>query len=133
MALVTGASRGIGAALARTLAARGIEVVCVARSTAAEPSSTPGTLDDTVAAITASGGRAHAIATDVRDEERVRAAVRMAVELTGRLDFLVNNAAAAVSGDWSAARRRLDLLLDVNVWAPMVATQEAVAALRGVR
>jgi len=127
VALVTGASRGIGAALARSLAARGVEVVCVARSTAARPSSTRGTLDETVAAIRAVGGRAHAVVADMREEERVRDAVRTAIALTGRLDILVNNAAAAVPGDWSAPRKRWDLLLDVNVRAPMVATQEAVA------
>jgi len=130
VAVVTGASRGIGAALAMKLAASGAIVVCVARSTSARPGSAPGTLDDTVAVISAAGGTAHAVAADLRDAAAVRAAVQAAVDITGRLDILVNNAAAAVPADWSSDRKRFDLLLDVNVWAPMVATQAAFEHLR---
>jgi citronellol/citronellal dehydrogenase len=128
-AFVTGASRGIGAALAKALAHAGAVVVGVARSTAAEPSATLGTLDDTVEQIGRIGGTAHTIQADLSNEDEVRDAVKKALELTGRLDLLVNNAAAAVPADWSANRKRFDLLMNVNVWAPMLAMQEAMEAL----
>ena len=70
VAIVTGASRGVGAATAELLAARGARVVCAARSTEASPQPIPGTLDATVARITAAGGDAIAVPTNLaRDDE----------------------------------------------------------------
>ncbi len=83
-ALVTGASRGIGRAIAHTLARCGASVVLTARTQAA--------VEAEAAAITAAGGRAVAIACDVSRYEDVRAAVDHAVAAFGRLDILVNNA-----------------------------------------
>ena len=83
-ALVTGGSRGLGAALGRGLAAEGARVVLVARH--AEP------LREVMAAIRADGGEAHAIVADVADKEAVHAIVGQAAALVGPIDLLVNNA-----------------------------------------
>jgi len=84
VAMVTGASRGIGRAIAVRLADDGMHVVCTGRDESA--------LADTVAAIDAAGGHAEAVAFDVADREAVTAAVASVVERCGRVDVLVNNA-----------------------------------------
>ncbi|HEY8923679.1 MAG TPA: SDR family oxidoreductase [Polyangia bacterium] len=83
-ALVTGASRGLGRAMALELARRGMPVVLVARD--ADP------LDRVVAEIRARGGRAHAVAADVADKDAVTAIVGRAAALVGPIELLVNNA-----------------------------------------
>jgi NAD(P)-dependent dehydrogenase (short-subunit alcohol dehydrogenase family) len=82
--LVTGASRGLGAALARTVAARGARVVAVARD--------PKPLDDLVASIRAAGGEAHALAADVGDKHAVYPLAGAAAALVGPIDILIHNA-----------------------------------------
>src|SRR5258708_11162411 len=84
--IVTGASRGIGAATARALAHAGASVVLAARDEAA--------INSIAAEIVAAGGRAAAVATDVTDEVQMRQAVRTAVEEFGGLDGAFNNAGA---------------------------------------
>ena len=83
-AIVTGASRGIGAAAARELAAAGVKVVLAARSAAQ--------LEDVVAEIEAAGGEATAVACDVSRYPDVEGAVQTCLERYGKLDILVNNA-----------------------------------------
>ena len=83
-AVITGASRGLGAALARALALRGTRVVLVARGEAA--------LDAVVASIREQGGVAHAIAADVSDKRAVYPLAASAAELVGPIELLVNNA-----------------------------------------
>src|SRR3954453_20520216 len=75
VALVTGASRGVGAALAVALARAGAAVACAARSTSDAPQRTPGTLDETVARIRAEGGTALAVPTNLAAEDEVHAMV----------------------------------------------------------
>src|SRR2546430_6684246 len=84
-AVVTGASSGMGGAVAHGLAAGGVRVVLAARRA--------GRLAEAVAAIRAAGGRAEAVVTDLRDEAAVERLVEGAVARHGRLDALVNNAA----------------------------------------
>ncbi|MEX2175866.1 MAG: SDR family NAD(P)-dependent oxidoreductase, partial [Pirellulaceae bacterium] len=83
-ALVTGASQGLGKAIAMTLAAAGARVACVARSA--------DKLAETVAAIAAAGGQAEAFPCDVKESGPVDALVDGLVETWGKLDILINNA-----------------------------------------
>ena len=130
VALVTGASRGVGAATAVALAEAGCAVAAAARSTASQPQRTPGTLDATVDRIEAAGGTAIAVPTDLADEDQVTAMVRTTVDHFGRLDFLVNNAAITFAGDLDIAARRYDLIMAVNLRAPWVAMREAAPHLQ---
>jgi NADP-dependent 3-hydroxy acid dehydrogenase YdfG len=90
VALVTGASSGIGAATARELADRGAAVALVARR--------GDRLDALAERIAAAGGTAQAVQADVMDADQARAATEQAVRIWGRLDILVNNAGAAWAG-----------------------------------
>jgi citronellol/citronellal dehydrogenase len=132
VALVTGASRGVGAAVAVALAGAGARVACAARSTASSPARTPGTLDDTVAAIEAGGGAALAVPTNLADPAEVEAMVATTVAHFDRLDVLVNNAAITFVGDLDIPLRRHELVMAVNLTAPLVASQAAVPHLRAV-
>ena len=130
VAIVTGASRGVGAATAVALAREGCAVVCAARSTDAAPKRLPGTIDAVVAQIHAAGGTALAVPTNLAVEEDVVAMVARAVEEYGRLDLLVNNAAITFVGDLQMPTKRFDLIMDVNVRAPFIAIREAVPHMR---
>jgi citronellol/citronellal dehydrogenase len=130
VALVTGASRGVGAAVAVALADAGASVACAARSTAAAPQRTPGTLDDTVGRIEEAGGQAIGVATNLADPVQVEAMVTQTVEHFGRLDVLVNNAAITFVGDLDIPLPRHELVMAVNLTAPLVASQAAVPHLR---
>src|SRR5262252_6874151 len=89
---ITGASRGIGLAIALRAARDGANVTVAAKTTDAHPR-LPGTIH-TAAAIEAAGGRALACAVDVRDERQIQDAVARTVERFGGIDILVNNASA---------------------------------------
>lgn len=126
VALVTGASRGIGKAIAIRLAAEGADVAVVAKS---EQSTErlPGSIHETADAIRAIGRRALAVPADVRDEEAVRGAVERTVAELGRLDILINNAGAI----WAkpileTPPKRFDLVMGVNVRAAYVASYYAL-------
>jgi NAD(P)-dependent dehydrogenase (short-subunit alcohol dehydrogenase family) len=119
VAVVTGASRGIGRRLAEDLAARGFDVVCVARSSRAQPARLPGTVEDAAEAVEKRGRRALAAALDVRDEEAVAALAARVADEWGRCDLLVNNAAIAPPRPaLEEPPRRWRLAVDVNLNAP---------------
>jgi citronellol/citronellal dehydrogenase len=130
VAVVTGASRGIGKALALRLVAEGAAVVVAAKS---EHSTErlPGSIHDTVDEIRARNGRAIAVATDVRDEDAIRRMVERAVDEFGRLDILVNNAGAIwLQPIVETPPKRFDLLMGVNVRAAYVAAYYALPHMR---
>jgi NAD(P)-dependent dehydrogenase (short-subunit alcohol dehydrogenase family) len=129
VALVTGASRGVGAATARALAAAGCAVACAARATDAAPLPLPGTLDDTVRAIDAAGGTALAVPTNLARDEDVETMVATTLERFGRLDVLVNNAAITFAGDRELPMRRFDLVFAVDLRAPVLAAQLALPGM----
>ena len=108
-AIVTGASRGIGAATARELASQGVAVLLAARSVAA--------IDAIADEIRAAGGRAETIACDVADYDAVSAAVRKCLEAFGRLDILVNNAGTIepIARITDSDPAQWDRVVDVNV------------------
>lgn len=130
VALVTGASRGVGAAAALALADAGYAVACAARSTRDNPRRTPGTLDDIVDTIRARGGTAIAVPVDLSDREQVGAMVEQAVTELGRLDVLVNNAGVTFVGDIDIPLRRHDLVMAIDLDAPLIAIRHAVPHLR---
>jgi NAD(P)-dependent dehydrogenase (short-subunit alcohol dehydrogenase family) len=126
VALVTGASRGVGAATAVALAQAGARVALAARSTDTSPQRTPGTLEQTLARVHAVGGDGLAVPTNLAVEEEVVAMVRRTAEHFGRLDVLVNNAAITFVGDLDIPLKRYDLVMAVDLRAPLVAIREAV-------
>jgi NAD(P)-dependent dehydrogenase (short-subunit alcohol dehydrogenase family) len=119
VAIVTGASRGIGAATAERLAAEGAHVFVTARTLDGHDR-IAGTLRETVARCERHGARVAAHVADLADEESRATIVPAALERFGRVDVLVNNAAAAIYGptlDYPLRRRRLTF--EVNVHAPL--------------
>src|SRR5262249_33340379 len=98
--IVTGASRGIGKALAVGLAAEGAAVVCAARTVAPRDDGLPGTIGDTAAAINASGGWALAVRCDVGVQSDLEALVAQTLNEFGRVDVLLNNAMAPTRGSF---------------------------------
>jgi len=129
VALVTGASRGVGRAIAVALAAAGASVACAARATDATPLKLPGTIDATVRQIHGRGGRALAVPTDLSRPEEVEAMVVRTIEHFGRLDVLVNNAAITFPGDIDLSMRRWDLVMEVNLRAPVLAIKAALPGM----
>ena len=119
VAVVTGASRGIGKEIARWFAREGAAVVCTSRTTDAKPSKLPGTNDQTVREIAAAGGRAIAVGCDVRLEEEVEHLRAATIDTFGRCDILVNNAGISFPGNTlDLAVKRWDLVYEVNVRGP---------------
>ena len=119
VALVTGASRGIGKRLSLDLAGAGYDVVCVARSTEASRSKLPGTVEETAEGVRAQGRRAWAVGLDVRDEGALEALARRIAEEWGRCDLLLNNAAVAPPRPaLDDSTKRWRLAVDVNLNGP---------------
>lgn len=122
VALITGASSGIGAATARVLAARGAVVVVCARR--------KDRLDELARDITTSGGRALAVQCDVTDEEQAGAGVTSAVEAFGRLDIVIANAGVMLLGPISDAPvREWEQLVSLNVLGMMYTVRAALPHL----
>ena len=130
-AVVTGASRGIGAAVAEQLAADGADVAIVAR-TAEHHDRLPGSLSETAEKMRAHGGTVAAIVADLADPiDRARIIPEAQAGLGGPVEILVNNAAAAIYQplvDFPSKRQRV--LFEVNVFANMDLMQAVIPAMR---
>src|SRR5688572_26520008 len=127
---ITGASRGIGKAIGLRAARDGANVVIAAKTTDPHPR-LPGTIYSAAEDIERAGGRALAVAMDVRDEAQVDAAIAQAVERFRGIDALVNNASAiALTGTLATPIKRFDLMHQVNTRGTFLCTQKAVPHLR---
>ncbi|HEV3030320.1 MAG TPA: SDR family oxidoreductase [Polyangia bacterium] len=130
VAFVTGASRGVGKAIALTLARNGCDVVVAAKTVAPDPR-LPGTVGATAREVEALGRRALPLALDVRDDVAVERSVKAALDKLGRVDFLVNNAGALY---WQSLAdtplKKFDLVMDVNVRGAFACTHHVLPAMR---
>lgn len=127
--LVTGASRGIGEAIAVRLAREGAQVALLAKTVEPHPD-LPGTLSTAAAAVEAAGGRALPLPCDIRDEGQVKEAVARAVQEFGRLDAVVNNASALnLRPTLALPVARFDLLFQVNARGTFVVTKACLPHL----
>ena len=124
VALVTGGSRGIGAAIAKRLAADGAAVAITYAKDGKAAS-------DVVEAIKREGGKAVAIQADAADADAVNAAVEKTVATFGRLDVLVNNAGTAIPKTFEETTlAEMDRVIDINVRGTLVATQAALKHMK---
>src|SRR6201993_4290076 len=124
VAIVTGGSRGIGAAITKRLAGDGASVAFTYTKGADAAASV-------VKGIERPGGKAIAIQADAADADAVKAAVEKAVATLGRLDILVNNAGTAIPKKFEEATlEEMDRVLDINVRGVFVATQAALKHMR---
>ena len=127
---ITGASRGIGLAIAKRAAADGANIVVVAKTTDANPK-LPGTIYSAAEEIKAAGGQALPLAVDIRDEDAVLAAVTQAVQAFGGIDILVNNASAISLTDTEhTPMKRYDLMNGVNARGTYLCTQACLPELK---
>ena len=126
---ITGASRGIGLAIAKRAARDGANIVIAAKTTEPNPK-LPGTIHSAAAEIEAAGGNALALQTDIRDEASVHDAVARAVARFGGIDILVNNASAiSLTSTADTPMKRFDLMFGVNVRGTYLCTQACLAEL----
>jgi citronellol/citronellal dehydrogenase len=127
--LITGASRGIGLAIALRAAADGANIVLVAKTTVPNPK-LPGTLYSAAAGVKAAGGQALAVPCDIRDDVAVAAVVDVAAKRFGGIDILVNNASAiSLTPTPATPMKRFDLMFGVNVRGTYACTQACLGEL----
>ncbi len=127
---ITGASRGIGLAIAKRAAADGANIVVAAKTTEINPK-LPGTIYSAAAEIEAAGGQALAQQCDIRDEASVLAAVQAALERFGGIDVLVNNASAiSLTNTEATPMKRYDLMNGVNARGTYLCTMACLPALK---
>ncbi len=126
---ITGASRGIGLAIAVRAARDGANIVIAAKSGEPHPK-LPGTIHTAAAAIEAAGGQALPLVVDIRYEDQVQAAVARAVERFGGIDICVNNASAiGKTGTLDTDMKRFDLLHGINARGTYLVTRSCLPHL----
>ncbi|WP_141454027.1 NAD(P)-dependent oxidoreductase [Pseudoxanthomonas sp. z9] len=127
---ITGASRGIGLAIALRAARDGANVAIAAKSSVPNPK-LPGTIHSAVQAVTEAGGQGLALKCDIREEDDVRAAVAATVDAFGGIDILVNNASAIwLAGALDTPMKRFDLMNQVNARGSFLCAQACLPYLR---
>ena len=126
---ITGASRGIGLAIALRAARDGANIAIAAKSAVANPK-LPGTIHTAAREVEAAGGRALALQCDIREEDQVRAAVAATVDVFGGIDILVNNASAIwLRGTLDTPMKRFDLMQQVNARGSFLCAQACLPYL----
>lgn len=127
---ITGASRGIGHAIALRAAQDGANIVIAAKSEQENPK-IPGTIHSAAADMVAAGGAALPVSCDIRDEAQVKEAVYQAVATFGGIDILVNNASAiSLTGTLDTEMKRFDLMHDVNARGTFMCARYALPHLK---
>ena len=127
--MITGATRGIGHAIAIRAAADGANVVVCGKTTEPHPK-LPGTIFTAAKDVEDAGGQALAVALDVRVESQVEQAVEAAVSCFGGIDILVNNASAiSLTGTLATPMKRYDLMHEVNVRGTFLCSQKTLPHL----
>ena len=128
--VITGATRGIGHAIALRAAADGANVVVCGKTTEPHPK-LPGTIFTAAQDVETAGGQALAVAVDVRVESQVEAAMAAAFSCFGGIDILINNASAiSLTGTLDTPMKRYDLMHEVNVRGTFLCSQQALPYLR---
>lgn len=126
---ITGATRGIGRAIALRFAQEGANVVITGKSTQPNPK-TPGTIYSTAQEVEQAGGHALALQLDVRDDAAIAVAVAAAVDRFGGIDILVNNASAiSRTGTLATPAKRYDLMHQINVRGTFFCSQACLPHL----
>jgi citronellol/citronellal dehydrogenase len=127
---ITGASRGIGKAIALRAAADGANVIIAAKTTEPHPK-LPGTIFTAAEEIEAAGGKALPLVVDVRDEAQVKDAVGKGAEKFGGIDILVNNASAiSLTGTLETPMKRFDLMHQINLRGTFLCSQACIPYLQ---
>ena len=127
---ITGASRGIGKAIALRAARDGANITIAAKTTEANPK-LPGTIYTAAKEIEEAGGKALACVVDIRDEAQIAAAVAKTVETFGGIDILINNASAiSLTGTVATSMKRYDLMHSVNTRGTFACSQACIPHLR---
>jgi len=127
---ITGASRGIGKAIALRAARDGANIVIAAKTAEPDPR-LPGTIHTAAAEIESAGGQALPVVLDVRDEGQIERAVAQAIERFGGIDILVNNASAIhPRAALDTPMKRYDLMMDINVRGTFACAQRCLPHLR---
>jgi citronellol/citronellal dehydrogenase len=128
--LITGASRGIGLAIAKRAARDGANIVVAAKTDRPHPK-LPGTIFTAAEEIEAAGGHALPLQVDIREEESVDVAVKQCVEKFGGIDILVNNASAiSLTSTADTPMKRFDLMFGVNVRGTYLCSQKCLPHLK---
>ena len=127
---ITGASRGIGKAIALKLAKDGANIIVAAKSVEENPK-LGGTIFSAAEEIEAAGGKALAVACDIRNEEQIIEAVNKAVAQFGGIDILINNASAiSLTTTEATEAKRFDLMHDINVRGTFLVTKHCIPHLK---
>ncbi len=127
---ITGASRGIGKAIALRAAADGANIAIAAKTVEAHPK-LPGTIYSAAEEIEKAGGKALPLQVDIRDEEQVYGAVAKTVETFGGIDILINNASAInLTGTLETPMKRFDLMWGVNARGTFLCSQACLPHLK---
>ena len=127
---ITGASRGIGLAIATRAAADGANIVIVAKTSEPNPK-LPGTIYSAAREVEVAGGQALPLAVDIRDDEAVFAAVAKAVQTFGGIDILINNASAiSLTNTEATPMKRFDLMNGINARGTYLCTMACLAELK---
>ena len=128
--LITGASRGIGKAMAIRLAKEGANIIIAAKSVDEDPR-LGGTIHSAAAEVEAAGGKALAVQVDIRNEEQIQQMVQLAVERFGGIDVVINNASAiSLTPTEQTESKRFDLMQSINVRGTFLVVKHCLPYLR---